>query len=367
MLAPDRRDARARRRLAARGRRRRPRHGGARRDVAGGRRADRRVAPGVLGAIGWVWVRVRGVAERARAVPAAEARRPIPARAWIGSLTDHPPPSSCGRCVSSGAAPAPVWAVGAVVLPACPRWIAGPRGRGLVTDVGGHAGVGDRGPVPWRAAHPPGGSQRPRAVIGGMAGGIVALAPAFPGLETAAHWQPPRLHFRSMEPPAGAAMSVLRSIESKIAGLVEGTFSRAFRSEVRPVEIARKLAREMEEHKVALACRERMSRTNTGCSCPRGPRAIRRLRGRAGDRAGRLPARARPPGAAGAAVAAGDRVRDGRAAGSGRVRDPDPGGAARDGPRRRRPAPTTNPGERWSTAPPAVSPSRSRSGRGRER
>lgn len=44
-------------------------------------------------------------------------------------------------------------------------------------------------------------------------------------------------------------MSVLRSLESKIAGLIEGTFSRAFRSEVRPVEIARKLAREMEEHK----------------------------------------------------------------------------------------------------------------------
>jgi hypothetical protein len=44
-------------------------------------------------------------------------------------------------------------------------------------------------------------------------------------------------------------MSVLRNLEEKIAGLVEGTFSRAFRSEVRPVEIARKLAREMEEHK----------------------------------------------------------------------------------------------------------------------
>jgi len=44
-------------------------------------------------------------------------------------------------------------------------------------------------------------------------------------------------------------MSVLRSLESKIASLVEGTFSRAFRSEVRPVEIARKLAREMDEHK----------------------------------------------------------------------------------------------------------------------
>ena len=45
-------------------------------------------------------------------------------------------------------------------------------------------------------------------------------------------------------------MSVLRSLESKLAGLVEGTFSRAFKSEVRPVEIARKLTREMEENKV---------------------------------------------------------------------------------------------------------------------
>jgi hypothetical protein len=45
-------------------------------------------------------------------------------------------------------------------------------------------------------------------------------------------------------------MSVLRSLESKLAGLVEGTFARAFKSEVRPVEIARKLAREMDEHRV---------------------------------------------------------------------------------------------------------------------
>src|SRR5579862_6066752 len=44
-------------------------------------------------------------------------------------------------------------------------------------------------------------------------------------------------------------MSVLKNLENKIAGLVEGTFSRAFRSEVRPVEIARKLAREMEDHR----------------------------------------------------------------------------------------------------------------------
>ena len=45
-------------------------------------------------------------------------------------------------------------------------------------------------------------------------------------------------------------MSVLRNLESKLAGLVEGTFSRAFKSEVRPVEIARKLAREIDEHRV---------------------------------------------------------------------------------------------------------------------
>jgi len=45
-------------------------------------------------------------------------------------------------------------------------------------------------------------------------------------------------------------MSVLRTLEAKIAGLVEGTFARAFKSEVRPVEIARKLVKEMDDNKV---------------------------------------------------------------------------------------------------------------------
>jgi hypothetical protein len=44
-------------------------------------------------------------------------------------------------------------------------------------------------------------------------------------------------------------MSVLRNLESKIAGLVEGTFGRVFRSEVRPAELARGLAKEMDEHR----------------------------------------------------------------------------------------------------------------------
>ena len=50
-------------------------------------------------------------------------------------------------------------------------------------------------------------------------------------------------------------MSVLKSLETKIAGLVEGAFGRAFRSELQPVEIARKLAREMEEHRTVSVSR----------------------------------------------------------------------------------------------------------------
>ena len=44
-------------------------------------------------------------------------------------------------------------------------------------------------------------------------------------------------------------MGVLRSIESKIEGLFEGVFGRAFRTHVQPVELARKLAKEMDEHR----------------------------------------------------------------------------------------------------------------------
>jgi Protein of unknown function (DUF3662)/FHA domain len=50
-------------------------------------------------------------------------------------------------------------------------------------------------------------------------------------------------------------MSVLRNLEEKLAGLVEGTFGRVFRTQVRPVEIARKLAREMDENKTVSVSR----------------------------------------------------------------------------------------------------------------
>jgi hypothetical protein len=44
-------------------------------------------------------------------------------------------------------------------------------------------------------------------------------------------------------------MTVLRSIEAKIEGLFEGVFGRAFRSHVQPIELARKLVKEMDDHR----------------------------------------------------------------------------------------------------------------------
>jgi hypothetical protein len=43
---------------------------------------------------------------------------------------------------------------------------------------------------------------------------------------------------------------MLRNLEAKIAGAVEGAFGRAFKSRVQPVELARKLAKEMSDNKV---------------------------------------------------------------------------------------------------------------------
>jgi hypothetical protein len=50
-------------------------------------------------------------------------------------------------------------------------------------------------------------------------------------------------------------MNLLKSVETTIANLVEGAFGRIFRSEVRPMEIARKLAREMDAHRTVSVSR----------------------------------------------------------------------------------------------------------------
>jgi Protein of unknown function (DUF3662)/FHA domain len=49
-------------------------------------------------------------------------------------------------------------------------------------------------------------------------------------------------------------MSVLRNLEQRLSGLVEGTFGRVFKTEVGPVEISRRLTREMDQNvKVSLS------------------------------------------------------------------------------------------------------------------
>jgi Protein of unknown function (DUF3662)/Inner membrane component of T3SS, cytoplasmic domain len=50
-------------------------------------------------------------------------------------------------------------------------------------------------------------------------------------------------------------MGVLRTVESKLEGLVEGVFNRAFRARVQPVELARRLAKEMESYKTVSVSR----------------------------------------------------------------------------------------------------------------
>jgi len=50
-------------------------------------------------------------------------------------------------------------------------------------------------------------------------------------------------------------LSVLRAIEQKIEALVEGVFGRAFRTNVQPVELARKLVKEMDDHRTVSVSR----------------------------------------------------------------------------------------------------------------
>src|ERR1700680_2452539 len=50
-------------------------------------------------------------------------------------------------------------------------------------------------------------------------------------------------------------MNPLKRVETTLASLVEGAFGRMFRTEVRPIELARKLAREMDEHRTASVSR----------------------------------------------------------------------------------------------------------------
>lgn len=49
--------------------------------------------------------------------------------------------------------------------------------------------------------------------------------------------------------PRAVTMPILRDFERRLGGLVEGLFSKAFRSGVQPVELAKRVLREMDAHK----------------------------------------------------------------------------------------------------------------------
>ena len=78
-------------------------------------------------------------------------------------------------------------------------------------------------------------------------------------------------------------MNLLKSVETTIANLVEGAFGRVFRTEVRPMELARKLAREMDAHRTRLGLARVRAQRVLRLALAARPRALRGRRAR-GDR-----------------------------------------------------------------------------------
>ena len=125
-------------------------------------------------------------------------------------------------------------------------------------------------------------------------------------------------------------------------------FSRAFSSQVQPVEIARKLAKEMDAHRTASVSRVYVPNQYTVWLSAEDHERLEGYERSLGAGAVRLPARARAPPRLRAADPPGGRARDRRAAAARGVRDPDPAGEAARPPgrgRRRRGSRAT----RWST------------------
>ena len=129
----------------------------------------------------------------------------------------------------------------------------------------------------------------------------------------------PRAFPRQAEP---CRMGVLRNLESKLEGLVEGVFSRAFRARVQPVELARRLAKEMESYKTVSVSRTYVPNEYIVFLSREDRRAVRGLRAGARWTSCRPPARARGAREPRAADPAQGLVRDRPAAADGGVRDP---------------------------------------------
>src|SRR6058998_4044127 len=61
---------------------------------------------------------------------------------------------------------------------------------------------------------------------------------------------------------------VLRTLEQKIEAIFEGVFGRAFRANVQPVELARKLVKEMDDHRMVSVSRVYVPNEYTVYLCP---------------------------------------------------------------------------------------------------
>ena len=222
---------------------------------------------------------------------------------------------------------------------------------------GGRAAVatGGRGPIrrgsAGRAPRPPGG---PLASSRWLVAAPTAAAAAAPHVR-------PRGPESAVRTPG--EMSVLKSLGTKIAGLVEGPSGGRFRSEVRPVEIARKLAREMEEHKAISVSRTYVPNEYSSTSHRRTASASRTTRAR-WPRSCRATCSSTP-------ASSGSRccprpeidIPHRRAPVARRVRHPGAAGPPRR--RRRRPRPSrATPATRWSTAPSACARPRPARGAG---
>ena len=90
-------------------------------------------------------------------------------------------------------------------------------------------------------------------------------------------------------------MSVLRSIEGSIERLFEGVFGRAFRTHVQPVELARKLAKEMDEHRSVSVSRVYVPNEYTVYLSPADRQQFVSYEGLPRRRAAGVPDRARTP------------------------------------------------------------------------
>ena len=90
-------------------------------------------------------------------------------------------------------------------------------------------------------------------------------------------------------------MSVLRNIESKLESLFEGVFGRAFRTNVQPVELARKLIKEMDDHRNVSVSRVYVPNEYTIFLSPGDREQFSSYEAPAEGRAAGVPRRARAP------------------------------------------------------------------------